>query len=152
MRIDRLRTGFGSDGSPVTAYVLLERIDGQTTVADLLAETGLARTTLMYKLKQLRAGGYIEATKQGRYTFYRRTPKGDDRLAARGFNLTDLPSPRRGWKRRDRRQRAFRNDDGSLSYGEPTNTFNPQDDVFNPTMTPMKMTCSTHLYLLLISL
>ena len=132
MRIERLRTGFGSEASPVTAYVLLERIDGQTTVTDLRAETGLPQGTLMYKLRQLRVGGYIVPTKQGRNTFYRRTPEGDACLAARGYNLNDLPSPRRGWKRKDRRQRTFRNDDGSLSYGEPKNTFNPQEKGFSP--------------------
>jgi DNA-binding transcriptional ArsR family regulator len=119
MDLDRLEKGISRVGKPATPYELLDMVDGKRNVAQLGDIANLKRSSLQYKLKQLREGGFIEQVRQGRNTLYRRTDQGESALKDSAGSLVDLPSPRQGWKRKDRRLLTFRNDDGSLSYGRP---------------------------------
>jgi DNA-binding PadR family transcriptional regulator len=110
-------------------YALLTRINGQT-FGELEQESGLPTSTLKYQLRQLREKGYIDKNadeQDKRKHHYHRTDDGEDALRTRrGFS--ELPSPRAGWKRSDlnhsgqpRYQRKYRNEDGSIGYGQPKN-------------------------------
>jgi DNA-binding PadR family transcriptional regulator len=137
-------------------YALLTRITGQT-FGELEQQSGLPTSTLKYQLRQLREKGYIDRNsdeQDKRKHHYHRTNDGEDALRTRrGFS--ELPSPRAGWKRSDlnhsgqpRYQRKYRNEDGSISYGQPKNLLTGNGSTSErgkgqpPTSTSSKSSCS----------